>query len=101
MDQEQQGQEQGTVPTSAADATEEVNQQQVADQQEAQEHPQGVQPAEPLRVPDERVPSDPGNMNPVVGADQPVTDPAQPGPDQNELRPDVEPNPEPETEPSH
>jgi hypothetical protein len=92
--------EQGTVPTSAADATEEVNQQQAADQAKAaEEHPQGVQPAEPIRVPDERVPSHP---NPVVGADQPVTDPdQQQGPDQNEDKPDVEPNPEPETEPSH
>src|SRR5437764_14754722 len=99
MTDEQQVQ-QGTVPTNAADATEEVNQQQAANQQQvaqpgepggppsANPHAQGVQPAEPIRVPDERVATSP--QNPVVGAGQPGSEPAkaaegQPaGPDQNE-----------------
>lgn len=108
-DEQQVPPEQGTIPTSAADATEEVNQQQAEDQVKlpgepggppsANPHAQGVQPVQPLSVPDERVATSP--QNPVVGADQPVSEPAKVGPDQNELQPDVEPQPEPGAEPSH
>lgn len=68
---------------------------------QSEEHPQGVQPVEPVNVPDERVPSDPSLMNPTVTSEQQVTEPArQDGPDQNEGQADVTPNPEPAEEQS-
>lgn len=73
------------VPTNAADATEEVNQQQAKDQVD-----QGLtrETSQPVNVSqDQRVPQQP--LNTVVGPDQPVTDPAQQDPQQ----PD-EPNPQ-------
>jgi hypothetical protein len=65
---------------------------------QSQEHPSGVVPADPIRVPDERVAQSP--QNPTVTSDQPVTEPAR-QPDQNDTEPDVQPNPEPAEEPSN
>lgn len=76
------------VPTNAADATEEVNQQQ------AEDVAQGVQPHPEVSQPDERVPEQ--ETNDVVTSDQPVTEPARAGVEVSPGEPEIQQPDEPD-----